>query len=276
MAKVPAPNYDYQTNQLAGYYRIAIKDILAELDRVDISDFRRANALATLQSISGILSDLDTKSARWVSENVPIAANEGVINTLVSLKVAETVEQAALIVKFNELNEAMVAAAIADTQADLLAVTQNVDRKTKAAVRRAVSDSIKYNMTSGTNGRRTIRDDIKKRLKESVVTGIVDAKGRRWKPEVYADMVTRTKMMQTYREATTNEAVDRGVLYAQISSHGAKDACRGHEGEIIKLTLEAPGDFKTYEELQATGEIFHPRCKHVYSPIRDVGLLSER
>ncbi|MEK4311795.1 phage minor capsid protein [Bacillus sp. FSL P2-0092] len=276
MAKVPAPNYDYQTKQLAGYYRTAIKDILTELDRVDISDFRRANALATLQSISGILADLDTKSARWVSENVPIAANEGVINTLVALKVAESVEQAALIVKFNELNEAMVAAAIADTQADLLAVTQNVDRKTKAAVRRAVSDSIKYNMAAGTNGRRTIRDDIKKRLKESVVTGIVDAKGRRWKPEVYADMVTRTKMMQTYREATTNEAVDRGVLYAQISAHSAKDACRGHEGEIIKLTPEAPGDFKTYEELQATGEIFHPRCKHVYSPIRDVGLLSER
>ncbi|KLK98087.1 type IV secretion protein Rhs [Bacillus pumilus] len=276
MAKVPAPNYDYQTKQLAGYYRSAIKDIFAELDRVDISDFRRVNALVTLQSISRILADLDTKSARWVSENVPIAANDGVINTLVALKIAETVEQAALIVKFNELNEAMVAAAIADTQADLLAVTQNVDRKTKAAVRRAVSDSIKYNMAAGTNGRRTIRDDIKKRLKESVVTGIVDAKGRRWKPEVYADMVTRTKMMQTYREATTNEAVDRGVLYAQISSHGAKDACRGHEGEIIKLTPEAPGDFKTYEELQATGEIFHPRCKHVYSPIRDVGLLSER
>ncbi|MGK9388844.1 phage minor capsid protein [Bacillus sp. RK1064] len=276
MAKVPEPNYDYQTKQLAGYYRTAIKDILAELDRVDITDFRRANALATLQSISDILADLDTKSAQWVSENVPIAAREGVINTLVSLKVAETVEQAALIVKFNELNEAMVAAAIADTQTDLLAVTQNVDRKTKAAVRRAVSDSIKYNMASGTNGRRTIRDDIKKRLKESVMTGIVDAKGRRWKPEVYADMVTRTKMMQTYREATTNEAVDRGVLYAQISAHSAKDACRGHEGEIIKLTPDAPGDFKTYEELQATGEIFHPRCKHVYSPIRDVGLLSER
>lgn len=276
MAKVPAPNYDYQTKQLAGYYQSAIKDILAELDRIDISNFRRANALATLQSISLILADLDTKSAQWVSENVPIAANEGVINTLVALKVTETVEQAALIVKFNELNGAMVAAAIADTQADLLAVTQNVDRKTKAAVRRAVSDSIKYNMAAGTNGRRTIRDDIKKRLKESVMTGIVDAKGRRWKPEVYADMVTRTKMMQTYREATSNEAVSRGVLYAQISSHGAKDACRGHEGEIIKLTPDAPGDFKTYEELQATGEIFHPRCKHVYSPIRDVGLLSER
>ncbi|WP_353854802.1 phage minor capsid protein [Bacillus sp. Bos-x628] len=276
MAKVPAPNYDYQTNQLAGYYRTAIKDILAVLDRVDISDFRRANALTTLQSISRILSDLDEKSAKWVNENVPLAAREGVINTLVALKVADTVAQATLIAKFNELNEAMVAAAIADTQADLLAVTQNVNRKTKTAVRRAVSESIKYNMAAGSNGRRTIRDDIKKRLRESVVTGIVDAKGRRWKPEVYADMVTRTKMMQTYREATSNEAVSRGVLYAQISSHGAKDACRGHEGEIIKLTPEAPGDFKTYEELQATGEIFHPRCRHVYSPIRDVGLLSER
>ncbi len=56
----------------------------------------------------------------------------------------------------------MNAAAVADTQSDLLAITQNVDRKTRAAVRKAVSDSMRLNMTKGTNGRRSITDLVRK------------------------------------------------------------------------------------------------------------------
>ncbi|MFP6331242.1 phage minor capsid protein [Bacillus subtilis] len=269
MPQVPEPNYDYQTDQLAALYQSAIRDILAELDRVDVSNFQRANATATLKSISEILSELNKESATWVKENVPKAAKDGIVNTLLSLEVAASVSEAQKIVAFNEVNDAMVAAAVADTQADLLAVTQNVDRKTRAAVRKAVSDSMRYNMARGTNGRQSITEDVRKALQNSVTTGIIDARGRRWKPEVYSEMVVRTKMMETYREANTNEAVGRGVYYAQISSHGATDLCRNHEGQIIKLTEDAPGNYPTYESLKATGEIFHPRCKHVFSPIRN-------
>lgn len=269
MPRSPEPQYDYQTNRLAGYYQEAVRDILVELERIDLDNFRRANALATLKSISEILSDLDEKSSAWVKKNVPKAATDGIARALVTLDVAKTVADAEKIVVFNEVNEYMVAAAVADTQSDLLAITQNVDRKTRAAVRKAVSDSMRLNMTKGTNGRRSITDLVRKSLRASVNTGIIDARGNRWKPEVYADMVVRTKMMETYREAHTNEAVSRGAYYAQISSHGAKDLCRLHEGQIIKLTDDAPGNYPTYDELKATGEIFHPRCKHVISTIRN-------
>ncbi|KRT92201.1 minor capsid protein [Bacillus licheniformis] len=267
--RVPEPKYSYQTDQLATYYKDAVQDILIELDRVDIDNFRRANANATLASISEILSELDDKSKAWVEKNIPKAARDGVINTIVSLGVAETIDKASQIASFSRLNKEMVAAAVADTQADLLAVTQNIDRKTKAAVRKAVSDSMRYHMTRGTNGRRTIASDIRNTLQQSVKTGIIDGAGRRWRPEVYADMATRTKMMETYREATTNEALRRNVYYAKISSHGAKDACRFYEGRIMKLTEDAPGNYPTYDQLKASGEIFHPNCKHVYSPIRN-------
>lgn len=269
MARIPEPHYDHQTEQLAGYYQTAVRDILSELDRIDLDNFRRANALATLKSISEILSELDEKSSAWVKKNVPKAATDGIVHALVALDVAKTVKEAEKIVAFNDVNEYMVAAAVADTQADLLAVTQNVDRKTRAAVRKAVSDSMRINMASGTNGRRSITESVRKALQSSVNTGIIDARGNRWRPEVYADMVVRTKMMETYREAHTNEAVGRGVYYAKISSHGAKDLCRFHEGQVIRLTEDAPGSYPTYDELKATGEIFHPRCKHVFSAIRN-------
>ncbi|QHZ49021.1 phage minor capsid protein [Bacillus sp. NSP9.1] len=269
MMRVPEPTYKYEVDQLIAYYQDAVHDILAELERVDIDNFRRANAKATLDSIAEILSELDDKSKAWVEKNIPKAARDGVINTIVSLGVAETVEKAAQIASFSRLNKEMVAAAVADTQADLLAVTQNIDRKTKAAVRKAVSDSMRYHMTRGTNGRRTIASDIRNTLQQSVKTGIIDAAGRRWRPEVYADMAVRTKMMETYRQATTNESLSRNVYYAVISSHGAKDACRFYEGKIMKLTDDAPGKYPTYDQLKASGQIWHPNCKHTFSPIRN-------
>ena len=273
--EVKSPSYEYEISKLTSLYKDAVSEIQKELQRIDLDDYRQANAKATLQSLAEILSSLDDEAKEWVEKNIPKAAVEGVARTLVSLGAAETLEQAQKLAKFNRINANMVRAAVADTQADLLAVTQNINRKTRSAVRQAVAESFRTNMTQGLNGRRTIAKDIRERLEKSAQTGIIDAGGRRWKPEVYADMVTRTKMMETYNEAITNEAVGRGAYYAVISRHGAKDACRFHEGRIIKLSPDAPGTYPSYNELKASGQIWHPNCKHVYSPVRSLSLLPD-
>jgi bifunctional DNase/RNase len=279
MANVPTPTYDYEVNRLVNYYKKAVEDILRELESADLSNFKRANAQAKIKSIADILAELDEKAIAWVEATIPVAARDGVVNTLISLAVAETVEQALTIVEFNRLNQNMVAAAVADTQADLLAVTQNVERKVKVAMRQAVADSMRANMTKGINGRRTISADIlteiRKQLGKSVETGIIDSIGRRWKPEVYAEMVTRTKLASTYNEATTNESLQRGAYYAVISRHGAVDACKYHEGRIIKLTTDAPGNYPTYNELKASNQVFHVNCRHSYAPIRNIDRLPQ-
>jgi peptidoglycan hydrolase-like protein with peptidoglycan-binding domain len=277
MANVPTPVYDYEVSQLVNYYKKAVDEILRELERIDLSNFKRANAQAKLKSIADILAELDASATAWVDATIPIAARDGVVNTLLSLAVVDTVQEALNIVEFNRINQNMVAAAVADTQSDLLAITQNIDRKVKAGIRQAVADSIRANMTKGINGRKTISADIlaemRGQLGKVIETGIIDASGRRWKPEVYAEMVTRTKMMATYNEATTNESIQRGAYYAVISRHGATDACRYHEGRIMKLTPDAPGNYPTYAELRASQQIFHVNCKHVYSPIRNLERL---
>ncbi|MEV2911051.1 phage minor capsid protein, partial [Paenibacillus larvae] len=210
----------------------------------------------------------------WIQEYIPKAASGGVAETLVALGVVETVEEAFKAVKLSRLNENMVAAAIADTQADILAVTQNVERKVRAAIRKAYADSVRENMAAGINGRRTISRDALERMRQelgkSLDSGIIDAAGRRWRPDTYVEMLTRTKMMNTYREATTISALERDAQYAIISRHGATDACSNWEGRVIKLTAEAPGPYPTYDQLRATKEIFHPHCKHTFTPIRNV------
>ncbi|WP_404351664.1 phage minor capsid protein [Sutcliffiella horikoshii] len=279
MLNAPEPSYNYRVNELVDAYKSAVSVILAELERADISDMSRNQSAAMLAEVSRVLSELNAETNAWVEENIPLAAREGTARAIFNLGYTKSFEEAAEIAKFNRLNQNLVAAVIADTQSDLLAVTQNINRRVRGTVRKVVAESMRANMAAGLNGRRTIRAEIlkglRKELGDAVNSAIVDAAGRKWKPEVYAEMITRTKMLETYREATTNEAVSREAFYAVISRHGAKDACRFHEGRIIRLTPEAPGNYPTYEELKASGQIWHPSCKHVFSVIRDVEKLPE-
>lgn len=276
---VPEPDFKYRVSKLSNAYKDAVSRILAELDRVDVTDLSRANSAAALANVAQELKALDKESAEWVEENIPIAARQGVARAIVALGATDTIEEALEIAKFSRTNQALVQAAIADTQADLVAVTRNIDRRTKGAIRRATAQSMRENMAAGINGRKAIKRDIvvglRKELGKAVDTGIIDAAGRRWRPEVYADMVVDTKMSEVFDEANRNEAIQREAFYAVISSHGAKDACRFHEGRIIKLTEEAPGNYPTYESLKASGQIWHPKCKHHYSVIRNPNLLPE-
>lgn len=274
MPKIPNPKYDYNTDKLVSAYQKAIASIYATLDRIDISNMTRANTAAMLTEVSAVLASLNEESAAWVAENIPLAARNGVLSALVALDVKD----AAKVASFNKINRELVAAIVADTQADLLAVTQNVDRRVRTVVRQVTAESMRANMTRGVNGRKTISRDIldglKKKLGDSVNTGIIDAAGRRWKPEVYVDMITRTKTMQAHKEASNNEAIGRGALYGVISRHGATDACRKWEGRIVKLVPEADGDYPYIEDVPRN-EIFHPCCRHVITPVRDPQIVKQ-
>ncbi|MEB9745631.1 minor capsid protein [Bacillus cereus] len=272
MSRIPVPSYDYDVDKLVSAYKRALQKVRNELNRMELDGMRRAIVLVTIREIESILSELLDDADDWIQEYIPKAAAGGVAETLVALGVVETVEEAFKDVKLSKISQNMVAAAIADTQADILAVTQNVERKVRSAIKKAYADSLRENMAAGINGRRTISRDALDRMRQelgkSLDSGIIDAAGRRWRPDTYVEMLTRTKMMNTYREATTISALERDAQYAVISRHGATDACSNWEGRIIKLTAEAPGPYPTYDQLRATKEIFHPHCKHTFTPIR--------
>ncbi|WP_028560841.1 phage minor capsid protein, partial [Paenibacillus pinihumi] len=146
------------------------------------------------------------------------------------------------------------------------------------AIRRASATVMRENMAAGINGRKTINREtmveVRKIIGDTTDKIAISAGGRRWKPETYVDMVTRTKMAEAHRESTANEAVQRGVFYGVISRHGATDACSRWEGRIVKLTMEAPGDYPYFLDLPRR-EIFHPNCRHVITPIRNPESLQQ-
>lgn len=278
MVAIPEPVYDYNIEILVRAYKNALLSISTELSRLDLTTMSRANSRAALAEVASILRSLNDESAAWVERYIPKAATEGISRTIVALGAADTLEDAEKIVKFNRINREFVASAVADTQADLLAVTNNVNRRVRTAVRQATADSMRANLTRGVNGNKTLNADIlarmKKTLGSAIDTGIVDSAGRRWLPESYVKMLTRTKMAVTQRESSINEAVGRGAYYGVISRHNAVDKCRGYEGMIVKLTPGAPGEYRYIGDLPRN-EIFHPCCKHLVTAIRDPKILEQ-
>lgn len=270
--QVPKPSYEYDINRLVELYRKGIDEILSELNRLDVSDMQRAQILATLKNIADSLVQTHAGAVEIAQELLTKAVEDGIVNTIIALGVVETVEEAQNIVKFNKANKALTEAVISDTQADLLAVTQNIERRVRVAVRQVAADSMRANYARGINGRKAISRDIlvglRDKLGASVNTGIIDAAGRRWKPEVYVDMLVRTKTMSAHLDSTLNEAVAREAYYGRVSSHGAKDACRNYEGKIVKLVADAPGDYPYIGDLRGGRDIFHPNCKHLVTPVR--------
>jgi len=271
MRELPPPNYEYEISKLVNAYKQAMLDIQRELERVDLTNFQRANAMATLKSITDILRELDATTGAWVESNVPVAVSDGIVRSIIALEIVGTVAEAEKIVTFSRLNSELVKAIVADTQDSLLKVTQNVERKVQVAIRKTMAEVLRVNATKGINGTSALTSEVVEKLREqlgsAIDTGIVDDINRRWRPEVYAEMAIRTKMLEAHKEATMNDGISRGANYGVISKHGAKDACRNWEGKIVKLTPAAEGDYPYIGNLP-NREIFHPNCKHVVSPVK--------
>lgn len=268
MPEVPQPNYDNDVKRLVKAFEQALKDVQRELDALFLTDYERAQILAVEKSIRNILSDMTKYGDEWATVAMTTAATEGIASTIYALGLISTFDEALKVVKFNTVNKRLVAAAIADTQADILAVTQNIERQAKLAIRKATAEAMRYKLTRGINATQDISKEIRQRIVKATDVAIIDARGNRWKVGTYADMLARTKMMNTHRESAINEALSEGSYYGRISRHNAKDACRKWEGKIVKLVADAPGDYPYLGDLPRN-EIFHPNCQHLVTPLRD-------
>lgn len=277
--QVPEPSFDHDIEKLMNEYRQAIQRIKDELQRVDLTDFQRAQMIEMIKSIEERLAELESYARDWVHSTLHQVAQHAVASTLVELGVSKTFYEAMQKAKFNKLNKDVVSLYIADTQEDVLAVTQNVSRRVRNTIRKVAGEVMRQSMAEGVNSpishRWMILERLRKELGESLETGIIDRAGRRWKPEDYVDMLTKTKSMELYNIAKMNEAVSRGAYYGLIDGPPANDACRFHIGRIIKLVPNAPGDYPTYEDLKISNQVFHPRCRHYVVVFRDINLLPE-
>ncbi|WMU08108.1 hypothetical protein vBCtySFA70_00004 [Clostridium phage vB_CtyS-FA70] len=169
------------------------------------------------------------------------------------------------------------------TMTDLLQVTKNTNYAVKQMVRRTfdkhmtVRNMLKTDRKDLAN--MLIKDITGKKLKQDIkdsMIAIVDKAGRRWKVEHYVSVVTKTK---------AQEVVVKGIK-RYVDTHDGKgdlaripfnpltdDPCLNYQGLIISMTGATAG-FRTYDELKATRQIFHPQCRHTPIPYYDIDSFS--
>lgn len=281
---LPLPNYERDVKEIVRIYKAAINEVILILERLSTygksKSISRAEMTAVLVELSALLLEVDKEAEKWVKERIEKSFLNGQAEVLIAIGEAKTIEEALRLVSASMLVNHAKEALIADTFEDLLYANNKMKRETIKMVRAVVAEQMKIKAAEGM-GRKTIKKGIiealtKKEIRERFdVEGnvaIIDKLGRRWKLQTYAEMVTRTKLLQAHTEGTRVEALERGVDLAIISSHGATDACRHFEGQIISMNGFTEG-FPTYEELRRTNLIFHPNCKHKITPIRDISLL---
>lgn len=279
MPFIPTPSYERDERRLIEYYKKVFKKIAEELGSIT-NGIEAAQAASLLNQISFILRELDADTTQWCQDVVGRAYLDGQAAALVEIGEAATLAEAAAGASFSLLAREQVDALINDTYQDLLMATQNTERKVKQLVRSVVGDTLRVKAIEQL-GRRTTRNEIvdkltraglSKKLESEAWVGIVDKAGRRWNLSTYAEMVVRTKIQQAHSEGRRIELLERGLDLSVVSSHGATDPCRKYEGMIISLNGLTPG-FKTYAEIRATGEIFHPNCKHTVHAVRSLDVL---
>lgn len=267
----PRPNYDYDVNRLVAFFESSIIQTRELLDSLYRQDNVTHAILTSYQAqLDAIIKQLREQGVQWSEQAITNAALNGIADSLFALGLAKTYEEARSIATLSSVNQAYLTAQIADTQADILAVTQNIDRQTRALISRTFAEQLRAQLSSGSNSTRQLKSavstNLQREMKGRADTAIVDAAGRRWKVRDYVDMLAQTKAMQAHREASRNTALEEGARYGRISTHGAKDACKGYEGAIVKLTPDAPGDYPYIDDLPRRS-IFHPRCKHIVTPV---------
>lgn len=111
-----------------------------------------------------------------------------------------------------------------------------------------------------------LQGDTLKELKDKIVndlakdfTAIVDKGGREWKLDVYAEMLTRTRMREVTNMGITTRLKMEGYDLVQVSSHGGGcDLCKPWDGRILSMTGATRG-YSTVSDAEMGG-LFHPNC----------------
>jgi len=98
---------------------------------------------------------------------------------------------------------------------------------------------------------------------------LFDSSGRRWRPDHYANMYSRTRSSEMETTITLDEMDELDLNLVKISSHNTTTPiCRQYEGKYF-ANDQATAD-RTGIPLLTVTTPFHPNCLHIMLPKRQV------
>jgi hypothetical protein len=263
-----------EINSLAALYRDAAADMMDVLADAAALAGQRGRAVALLRQYQTVLADLGDEAAAWIEFNIPRAydiglefADEGIRNihraginlrrrgrTITGRRERDVFSQV-----HREAARAIMESMLQTTSAALAQIGRRVDdvfrREGMLAVARGIAAG---------RARIDVSRELEQRLLAAGRPTFVDALGRQWPLDRYAEMVARTTTREAMTQGTINRLREHGITLAQVSAHNAEDFCRYYENAVVSLD----GPHPVYPPISAIngGPPFHPRCVHALTP----------
>jgi hypothetical protein len=103
-----------------------------------------------------------------------------------------------------------------------------------------------------------IADRISEMLDDNDIAALIDAGGKTWSPDVYAEMLARTKLVEARNNGMMNAQQSIGEDLVEVSQHGALDVCGDWEGEILSISGNDP-NYSSVDDSISDG-LFHPNA----------------
>ena len=257
-------NADLAAEQLAGIYQRSYDRILERVARKTSAGNVTAYERTLLRDIDAILAELDTYSQQYVRQVIPKSYRQSQQN-IIGWMNARGLPIEPVVAGFGGVHRAAIDVLAQNMYDNLRDANNFVGRRIRDQWRRVQLEVTTETLAEG----RTLRE-ARRRLLEVVADeglgSFRDAKGRVWRMDSYAKMVSRS----TTREATNlgrmNQLRELGRDLVQFSSHSSPcEICAPLENRVYSMS----GEDTRYPKLDvAFGDYanIHPNCKHSVSP----------
>lgn len=233
--------------------------------------FTLAAVNATKAQIQATLNDANAQAQQWVDDTVPSAYQSGqdaAVSRLQSFNDPTTDAVAAAILLgaggLASLQGESVQAFKTDVATRMSAALDQMGRSSTYLINKGLHDSVTARLQGVTDTAKA-KQITRQALNDHGVNALIDRSGRRWDPEVYADNIANTYLMQARNQALSDALTSQGYDLVEVSAHGAEDACGPWEASILSLNGNTPG-YYTVDEATESG-LFHANCRHELSPV---------
>lgn len=241
-------------------FKQAYKDIIKEVIATD--NFSITHRREVLNNIEEILTDLGTDVQKFLEDELPDYYRQGADDAIRQLNnIGAHVE---IGTGFSRIHKNAIFALVDETATafgdSLTGVKRSADVLLGKVFREQVTQKLATGLISG-QAIEQVKKNIKGTLAEQGLTALKDKSGRSWQLDRYAEMLFRTKAVETRNRGMVNRMVENGYDLVQVSSHqGTCDSCSAWEGKILSIT----GNDKKYPTVAQAeaGGLFHPNCRH--------------
>ncbi len=236
----------------------------ATLSEADYSTPTRRTEI--LNQVKKMVDESDEATQAWVRLNIGGFYELGLWETAKDLN--ERGSNVRFDGDFTHFHQEALEAIAQDTYSSIASGMQGLNGTAERMVSMGAREQILAKIGRGQitgEANKSIQKLIEEELRKGGITALRDKSGVEWDLSRYSEMLVRTKLTQAHNTGVANRMVESGYDLVVVSNHmGSCKLCAPWEGKVLSLTGRNPSHISV--DMAKQGGLFHPNCRHVYSP----------